>query len=92
MWPNPHFPAALVTFTEEILNGKLHFFFAVILRNFYLFKVINRCEIRQEICWNLTIKTPEQRQWRLSGVFIVKFEYIFDFFLVIFHFSLALNR
>ena len=25
------FPADLVTFTEEILNGKLHFFFAVIL-------------------------------------------------------------
>ena len=26
MWPNPHFPADLVTFTEEILNGKLRFF------------------------------------------------------------------
>ena len=25
MWPNPHFPADLVTFTEEILDGKLHF-------------------------------------------------------------------
>ena len=26
MWPNPQFPVAdLVTFTEEILNGKLHF-------------------------------------------------------------------
>ena len=25
MWPNPQFPAHLVTFTEEILNGKLHF-------------------------------------------------------------------
>ena len=25
MWPNPHFPADLVTFTEEIRNGKLHF-------------------------------------------------------------------
>ena len=25
MCPNPHFPADLVTFTEEILNGKLHF-------------------------------------------------------------------
>ena len=23
MWPNPHFPADLVTFTGEILNGKL---------------------------------------------------------------------
>ena len=25
MWLNPHFPADLVTFTEEILNGKLYF-------------------------------------------------------------------
>ena len=25
MWPNPQFPADLVTFTEEIFNGKLHF-------------------------------------------------------------------
>ena len=26
MWPNPQFPVDLVTFTEEILNWKLHFF------------------------------------------------------------------
>ena len=25
MWPNSQFPADLVTFTEEILNGKLNF-------------------------------------------------------------------
>ena len=25
MWTNPQFPADLVTFTEEILNGKIHF-------------------------------------------------------------------
>ena len=25
MWPNPQFPADLVTFTEEILHGKLYF-------------------------------------------------------------------
>ena len=24
MWPNPQFPADLVSFTEEIRNGKLH--------------------------------------------------------------------
>ena len=30
MWPNPQFPANLVTFTEEILNGKLHFLCSVI--------------------------------------------------------------
>ena len=27
MWSNPHFPADLVTFTEEILNGKLNFLY-----------------------------------------------------------------
>ena len=27
---------------------------------------------RFEICSKLTIKTPERRHWRLSGVFIVK--------------------
>ena len=25
MWPNPQFPADLVTFTEEMYNIKLHF-------------------------------------------------------------------
>ena len=29
MWPNTQFPADLVTFTEEILNGKLHFLHSV---------------------------------------------------------------
>ena len=28
MLPNPQFPADLVTFTEEILNGKLYFLFS----------------------------------------------------------------
>ena len=31
MWPNPQFPAGLVTFTEEILNGKLHIFVQLLL-------------------------------------------------------------
>ena len=26
MWPNPQFPVDLITFTEEILNEKFHFF------------------------------------------------------------------
>ena len=25
MWPNPQIPVDLIAFTEEILNGKLHF-------------------------------------------------------------------
>ena len=35
-----------------------------------------------EICSYLTIKTPEWRHWRRSGVFIVNFEYISYFVLV----------
>ena len=43
----------------------------------YMFKVNNRnTRGRCEIYSKLTIKTPEQRRWRHSGVFIVNFEYI----------------
>ena len=39
-------------------------------------KVNNRnTRKRCEISSNLTIKAPERRQWRRSGVFIVNFEY-----------------
>ena len=43
----------------------------------YLLKV-NSGDTRTsyEIYSKLTIKTPERRQWRRSGVFIVKFEHI----------------
>ena len=39
--------------------------------------------------FKLTIKTPERRQWRRSGVFIVNFEHIwrrFDVFIVNFEY------
>ena len=40
----------------------------------YMFKVNNRnIRARYEICSNLTIKTPERRLCRRSGVFIVNF-------------------
>ena len=48
----------------------------------YLFKVNNTNRKRCEICSKLTIKTPERRQWRHSGVFIVNFEHISPLFLV----------
>ena len=47
----------------------------------YLFKVNNRNTIRRcEICSKLTIKTPEERQSRKSGVFMVNFEQISHIF------------
>ena len=43
----------------------------------YLLKINNRnARTRCEIYSKLTIKTPEQRQWRRSSVFIVNFEHI----------------
>ena len=49
-----------------------------------------RCEIYSK----LTIKTPERRKWRHSGVFIFNFEYISHFILVflsIVNFEHAIN-
>ena len=43
-----------------------------------------------KICSKLTIKTPEQRQWRRSGVFNVKFEHIFRLPLVFLLFTLSM--
>ena len=49
----------------------------------YLLKVNNRnARARCKMCSKLTIKTPERRQWRRSGVFIVNFEYISHLVLV----------
>ena len=49
----------------------------------YLLKVNNRnIRTRCEIFSKLTIKTPERRQWRHSGVFIVNFEHISHLVLV----------
>ena len=43
----------------------------------YVFKVNNRnMRTRCETCSKLTIKIPEQHQWRRSGIFIVNFEHI----------------
>ena len=49
----------------------------------YLLKFNNRnTRTRCEICSKLTIKTPERRHWRRSGVFIVNFEHILHLVLV----------
>ena len=36
MWPNPQFPADLVTFTEEILNEKLYFLCSGISKEYFI--------------------------------------------------------
>ena len=46
-------------------------------------KVNNRStRTRCKICLKLTRKTPERRQWRLSGVVTVNFEHISNLLLV----------
>ena len=40
MWPNPQFPADLVTFTEEILYGKLQFFCSVSMSVLNLYRCV----------------------------------------------------
>ena len=51
------------------------------LRFTYSMSTIETLE-RSEICSKLTIKTPERRQWRRSGVFIVNSKHILHIFLV----------
>ena len=49
----------------------------------YLLKVNNRnTRTRCEICSNLTIKAPERRHWRPSGIFFVNFEHVLHLVLV----------
>ena len=47
MWPNSHFPADFVTFTEEILNGKLDFLGSV--REITTLDFINKNEIDKNV-------------------------------------------
>ena len=49
MWPNPQFPVDLVTFTEEILHGKLHFCAVLIQWKIKLNRKAQRCppEVRK---------------------------------------------
>ena len=50
MWPNPQETADLVTFTEEILNGKLHFLWSVrpeVVNELFQFRGQISYELRQ---------------------------------------------
>ena len=46
---------------------------AIFQAGIYLLKVNRNTRARCEICSKLTIKTPERRHWRRSGVLIVNF-------------------
>ena len=58
--------------------------FWIIPAGICLLKVSNRnTRTRCGLCSKLTIKTPEWRHWRRSGVFIVNFEHILQLVLVL---------
>ena len=68
-------PSELINFSSPF--GMWHINGIVFPVGSYMFKVNNRStRTRYEICSKLTIKTPEWRHWRRSGVFIVNFEHI----------------
>ena len=72
---------------QNLLNFHILLFQARTLNfpaNIYSFKVNNRnTRKRCEICSKLTTKTPERRQWRCSGVFLLTL----NIFLTFFHFE-----
>ena len=59
MWSNPKFPADLATFTEEILNGKLHFLCSAV--NDFRKKLYHRCLTEFEIRLNMPLATTNVR-------------------------------
>ena len=60
MLPNPQFPADLVTFTEEILNGKLHF----------LCSEMKRCKKWHCFWWEFTSSRLYQ-SWHYFFIFFI---------------------
>ena len=76
MWPNPQFPTDLVTFTEEILNGKLHFLCSL--------GYFPRIQPVQTSSWTLTypakVKVKSKCSMKMLTLFSKYFSRITDFF------------
>ena len=57
----------------------------------YLLKINNKnIRTRYKRCSKLTIKTPERRNWRHSGLFIANFEHILHHVIVFLSFTLKM--
>ena len=84
LWPSRH--AQSLPDISRLIRGEFgssEVGIATIPAGIHLLKVNNRStRTRCEICSKLTIKTPERRQWRCSGVFIANFEHISHLVLV----------
>ena len=65
MWSNPQIPADLVKFTEEIINGKLHFLCSVrflqvhkyFLQIFKILLLLCSAFLKKDSCKNLSMKS-----------------------------------
>ena len=65
MWRNPQETADLVTFTEEIQNGKLHF-----LRRVFI-AIVYRCRAISFLIW-LFLNDSEQKNNSVKKLFMLK--------------------
>ena len=75
---SPGHDSEIILFSLSLLTRKVYS-----PANIYPFKVNNKNTTKKcQICSKLTIKIPDQRQRRRSGVFIVNFEYISHLFWV----------
>ena len=76
---------------EQPIFSWVYSIFGYFPAGIYLLKVNDRnSRTRCEICSKLTIKIPERRHWRRSGIFIVNFEHILH--LVLVFLLLTLNK
>ena len=64
MWPNPLETADMVTFTEEILNGKLHF--CKVRSTERYFEILFQSETYSERCWLFPQKSFILDVWLIS--------------------------
>ena len=97
MWPNPQETADLVTFTEEILNGKLHFLCSEIMLRKPLLNVLyiswgDRSGAKPKVDQRFFVFIPHKYLWALpfsfSGVTFLKFiivaKVLYNFFSLFF--------
>ena len=71
MWPNPQETADLVTFTEEILNGKFYFLCCVKLN-------ISRANLNDLFTGLSNVKVPFYKKKTFCLKFVKKFKYILN--------------
>ena len=69
MWPNPQETADLVTFTEEILNGKLHFLCSATIELVIIKKIMRKSTVAGEIPF--ANKTSEKKRCSLFVINLI---------------------